>query len=253
MQTRAARADRPAVDLRRLVSGFLRMAPDVAIVGEVRDREALPLLLTLSSGVKGFTTIHAGSARQALTRLERRIDQVQERLQRRIAIENPSHYLHLPGHEWEEADFLNTLARRSGCGLLLDVNNVCVSAHNLGFDPWPLLCAFDPDAVLEIHLAGHQADPLIGEALWVDAHATPVSESELTNPPSSDEEKVNRLLWAPSVSSSPEQVCPATLSRACIVSDRSKLARSSNAASDRSPRSQPSQTGWTLDWVRSCL
>jgi len=69
MQTRAARADRPEIDLRRLVAGFLRMAPDVAIVGEVRDREALPLLLTLSSGVKGFTTIHAGSARQALTRL----------------------------------------------------------------------------------------------------------------------------------------------------------------------------------------
>ncbi|MPZ89908.1 MAG: hypothetical protein GEU81_18040, partial [Nitriliruptorales bacterium] len=69
MQTRAARADRAEVDLRRLVAGFLRMAPDIAIVGEVRDSEALPLLLTLSSGVKGFTTIHAGSARQALTRL----------------------------------------------------------------------------------------------------------------------------------------------------------------------------------------
>lgn len=69
MQTRPGRVDRPAIDLRRLVSGFLRMAPDIAIVGEVRDREALPLLLTLSSGVKGFTTIHAGSARQALTRL----------------------------------------------------------------------------------------------------------------------------------------------------------------------------------------
>lgn len=69
MQTRAARVDRPAIDLRKLVAGFLRMAPDVAIVGEVRDREALPLLLTLSSGVQGFTTIHAGSARQALTRL----------------------------------------------------------------------------------------------------------------------------------------------------------------------------------------
>jgi pilus assembly protein CpaF len=69
MQTRAGRPDRPAVDLRRLVAGFLRMAPDVAIVGEVRDREALPLLLTLSSGVKGYTTIHAGSAHQALTRL----------------------------------------------------------------------------------------------------------------------------------------------------------------------------------------
>jgi pilus assembly protein CpaF len=69
MQTRPARADRAEVDLRRLVAGFLRMAPDVAIVGEVRDREALPLLLTLSSGVTGYTTIHAGSARSALTRL----------------------------------------------------------------------------------------------------------------------------------------------------------------------------------------
>jgi len=69
MQTRPARTDRPAVDLRRLVGGFLRMAPDVAIVGEVRDREAMPLLMTLSSGVTGYTTIHAGSARQALSRL----------------------------------------------------------------------------------------------------------------------------------------------------------------------------------------
>ena len=69
LQTRPARSDRPEIDLRRLVAGFLRMAPDVAIVGEVRDREALPLLLTLSSGVTGYTTIHAGSARQALTRL----------------------------------------------------------------------------------------------------------------------------------------------------------------------------------------
>jgi len=69
MQTRPARPDRPGVDLRRLVAGFLRMAPDVAVVGEVRDRESMPLLLTLSSGVQGFTTIHAGSARQALTRL----------------------------------------------------------------------------------------------------------------------------------------------------------------------------------------
>lgn len=69
MQTRPSRADRPAVDLRRLVAGFLRMAPDIAVVGEVRDREAMPLLLCLSSGVKGFTTLHAGSARQALTRL----------------------------------------------------------------------------------------------------------------------------------------------------------------------------------------
>jgi pilus assembly protein CpaF len=69
MQTRPRRPDRKEVDLRRLVSGFLRMAPDVAVVGEVRDREALPLMLCLSSGIQGFTTIHAGSARQALSRL----------------------------------------------------------------------------------------------------------------------------------------------------------------------------------------
>lgn len=69
LQTRAARPERPEIDLRRLVAGFLRMAPDIAIVGEVREREAMALLLTLSSGVKGYTTIHAGSARQALTRL----------------------------------------------------------------------------------------------------------------------------------------------------------------------------------------
>ncbi|MGQ0744760.1 MAG: CpaF family protein [Acidimicrobiales bacterium] len=69
MQTRPGRPERPEVDLRRLVTGFLRMAPDIAVVGEVRDREALPLLMTLSSGVKGLTTIHSGSARQALTRL----------------------------------------------------------------------------------------------------------------------------------------------------------------------------------------
>lgn len=69
MQTRPERGDQPAVDLRRLVAGFLRMAPDVAIVGEVRDREALPLLLALSSGVTGYATIHAASARQALHRL----------------------------------------------------------------------------------------------------------------------------------------------------------------------------------------
>ena len=69
MQTRPSRTDRPEVDLRRLVAGFLRMAPDIAVVGEVRDREALAFLLTLSSGVKGYTTLHAGSARQALTRL----------------------------------------------------------------------------------------------------------------------------------------------------------------------------------------
>ncbi len=69
LQTRPERQDRPAIELRRLVAGFLRMAPDLAVVGEVRDRESLPFLLTTSSGVPGMTTIHASSARQALQRM----------------------------------------------------------------------------------------------------------------------------------------------------------------------------------------
>ncbi len=78
MQTRGPRPDRPAVDLRDLASAFLRMAPEIAVVGEVRDREALPFLLALSSGVQGATTIHAASARGALTRL-RFVCQLSER------------------------------------------------------------------------------------------------------------------------------------------------------------------------------
>jgi pilus assembly protein CpaF len=69
LHTRPELPDRPGVGLRKLVSAFLRMAPDVAIVGEVRDSEALALVLTLSSGVTGYTTIHASDARRALDRL----------------------------------------------------------------------------------------------------------------------------------------------------------------------------------------
>jgi pilus assembly protein CpaF len=69
MQTRGARPDCEAVSLRALVSAFLRMAPDVAVVGEVRDREALPFLMALSTGVTGFATIHSSGPRRALSRL----------------------------------------------------------------------------------------------------------------------------------------------------------------------------------------
>lgn len=113
----------------------------------------------------------------ALARTAAHIDAVQQVLGRRIAIENPSHYLALPGHTWSEPDFMNELVRRTGCGLLLDVNNVFVSAHNMGFDAAPMLRAYDADAVMEIHLAGHHADPLLGTALLIDSHDAPVSEA----------------------------------------------------------------------------
>ena len=103
------------------------------------------------------------------------IDQAQAALGRRIAIENPSHYLRMEGHDWEEIDFLRELVARTGCGLLLDVNNVYVSSRNLGFEANGYLDRFPAEAVLEIHLAGHSTDPSLGHSLLIDSHDAPVA------------------------------------------------------------------------------
>src|SRR6185369_17331818 len=71
---------------------------------------------------------------EVLRRLADNIGRVQDALGRQILIENPSHYLALRDHQWSETSFLAELARRSGCRLLIDVNNVAVGAHNLGYD-----------------------------------------------------------------------------------------------------------------------
>ena len=112
--------------------------------------------------------------RAALARVAANVGRVQDRLGRRIAIENPSHYLRIDGHQFDEIDFLAELARRSGCGVLLDVNNVFVSARNLGFDAAAWIDAFPAGLVEEIHLAGHSRDPLHGDALLIDSHDAPV-------------------------------------------------------------------------------
>lgn len=112
---------------------------------------------------------------EALLRIAENVARAQDALGRRIAIENPAHYLHIDGHAWDEIDFLAELARRTGCGLLLDVNNVYVGAHNLGYRAAAYLDAFPGDAVMEIHLAGHSADPSLGRALLVDTHDAPVA------------------------------------------------------------------------------
>lgn len=113
---------------------------------------------------------------QALARISANVSAAQDALGRRLAIENPSHYLRMDGHEWGEVEFLAELARRTGCGLLLDVNNVFVSAANLDFSPVAYVDAFPGHAVMEIHLAGHSHDPALGEHLLVDSHDAPVSE-----------------------------------------------------------------------------
>jgi uncharacterized protein len=111
----------------------------------------------------------------ALQRIASHVAQVQDALGRRIAIENPSHYLPLPDHTWDEIEFLQELARRTGCTLLLDVNNVYVSARNLGFDALAWVDRFPQALVSEVHLAGHSRDPVLGDALLVDSHDAPVA------------------------------------------------------------------------------
>jgi uncharacterized protein (UPF0276 family) len=112
---------------------------------------------------------------EALARIAANIGRVQDALGRPIAIENPSHYLALEGHDWDEIAFLAELASRSGCGLLLDVNNVFVSARNLGGSAQAYIDAFPGERIMEVHLAGHSADPALGPALLVDTHDAPVA------------------------------------------------------------------------------
>jgi len=114
----------------------------------------------------------------ALDHFVTEIDRVQDRLRRPMLIENPSRYLAYAGDDWTEVDFLHELCRRSGCGLLLDINNVEVSAFNLGLDPRPWLDAFDPRHVGEIHVAGHAVkDDDMGGAVAIDDHGSPVRAS----------------------------------------------------------------------------
>lgn len=114
---------------------------------------------------------------EALARICANVSATQDALGRRLAIENPSHYLRIDGHEYDEIDFLAELSRRTGCGLLLDVNNVFVSATNFGFPAEAYLDAFPGAAVMEIHLAGHSRDPALGERLLVDSHDAPIDEA----------------------------------------------------------------------------
>lgn len=116
----------------------------------------------------------------ALQRIVANVSQAQDVLQRRILIENPSLYLALQGHEMSEVDFLSELAKRSGCGLLVDVNNVFVSANNLGFQAEAYIDAIPAAAIGEIHLAGHRPDSAVGANLLIDTHGEAVSEDVWT-------------------------------------------------------------------------
>lgn len=110
-----------------------------------------------------------------LTRVADHIDQVQTVVGRRMLLENPSSYLAFDESNWAEPDFLAELVRRTGCGLLLDVNNVFVSATNLNTAPQDYIEGFALAEVGEIHVGGHDEDTDDhGAPLLIDSHGTAV-------------------------------------------------------------------------------
>jgi len=114
---------------------------------------------------------------EALAHFSERVSFVQEFLGRTILIENPSSYLAFEHSTFPEWEFISALSRRSGCGILLDINNVYVSAHNHGFDAATYLDGVPAERVREFHLAGHSTQiTRSGTTLLVDTHDGRVSE-----------------------------------------------------------------------------
>jgi uncharacterized protein len=104
------------------------------------------------------------------------IGKVQDRLKRSILIENPSRYLAYRGDEMSEVEFIDALLAKSGCGLLFDINNVEVSATNLGFSAEAYVDAIDPEYVGEIHLAGHAVEIHESGPLLIDDHGSRITQ-----------------------------------------------------------------------------
>ena len=114
---------------------------------------------------------------QTLARVAEHIDTVQTTLRRQMLLENPSTYVGIAESTIPEVEFLAEVSRRTGCGLLLDINNVFVSSTNLGTSPQDYLDEFPFERVEEIHLGGHYLDiDDAGAPLLIDAHAAPVAQ-----------------------------------------------------------------------------
>jgi len=110
-----------------------------------------------------------------LNRVADHIDQVQETLGRQMLLENPSSYLAFAESTFSETNFLDALVQKTGCGLLLDVNNVFISSTNLNLSPQAYIDAYPLAAVAEIHVGGHDEDhDDAGAPLLIDSHGAPV-------------------------------------------------------------------------------
>lgn len=113
---------------------------------------------------------------EALGHFVAQISRVQDKLKRPILIENPSRYLAFARDDMSEAQFMHLLCDLTGCGILLDINNIEVSATNLGLDAVAMIDSIDPTLVGEIHLAGHAREEHPDGVLLIDDHGSAVSE-----------------------------------------------------------------------------
>ena len=186
---------RPLAQLRHLAERFPISVHGVglSIGGETRlDPEHLSRLKTLIDWLKPamFSEHLAWSTHDAqflndllplpytndtLTRVTAHINEVQDYLGRKMLLENPSSYLAFEDSEMSETEFLREIAAKTGCGLLLDVNNVFVSATNLGYSPQAYIDDFALEKVGEIHLGGHDEDEDdAGRPLLIDSHGREV-------------------------------------------------------------------------------
>jgi uncharacterized protein (UPF0276 family) len=111
---------------------------------------------------------------EALDTMAAHVDQVQNELGRQLLIENPSRYLHFRHSTLSEPEFLTELVRRTDCGLLCDLNNIFVSARNIGIDPESYLDALPGKAIGEFHVAGHATNRVAEVTVLIDDHASPV-------------------------------------------------------------------------------
>jgi len=115
---------------------------------------------------------------QTLARVAEHIDEVQTALGRQMLLENPSTYIRFSESTIPEVDFLRELSKRTGCGLLLDINNVFVSANNHGTQPLTYLNSFPIDQVKEIHLGGHDEEvDDAGAPLLIDSHGSAIADA----------------------------------------------------------------------------
>jgi uncharacterized protein (UPF0276 family) len=114
---------------------------------------------------------------ESLALVSEHVSQAQEALGRPLLVENPSSYLRFRDSPMPEPEFLGELARRTGCGLLCDVNNVFVSCANLGLDAGAYLAALPREAIGEIHLAGHARNDADGRTILIDDHGSRVADA----------------------------------------------------------------------------